>query len=134
VEQGRRGSEEWNVCLEKSRDLKKSLTDAEIKLWANLRQANLGASFRRQHPVPPYIADFACPEKNLIVELDGGQHSEQHEYDLKRTAYLNEQGYGVLRFWNNEVLGNIDGVLETISLYLNNPPSINNPPPTSPLC
>jgi len=73
-----------------------------------------GFKFRRQFPIGRYIADFACPEKKLIVEVDGGQHSEQINYDDERTVWLQSQGFRVLRFWNNEVQMNLDGVKEII--------------------
>ena len=73
-----------------------------------------GAKFRRQVPIGPFIADFLCKELSIIVEADGGQHSDQEAYDARRTAWLESQGYRVLRFWNNEVLENIEGVLEVI--------------------
>jgi very-short-patch-repair endonuclease len=73
-----------------------------------------GFKFRRQHPLGPFIVDFCCPEARVIVELDGGHHSLTHDSDAARSGYLTSQGYRVLRFWNNEVLGNTSGVLERI--------------------
>jgi very-short-patch-repair endonuclease len=70
--------------------------------------------FRRQHAIGPYIVDFCAPRQKLIIELDGGQHLEQQEYDAERTIYLEAKGYKVLRFWNNEVIENLDGVLQVI--------------------
>ncbi|MFT4179711.1 MAG: DUF559 domain-containing protein [Thermomonas sp.] len=88
-------------------------TDAERKLWECLRAGRLdGLKFRRQHPVPPYIADFCCVEHKLIVELDGGQHTP--EVDGIRTRQLEAQGWSVLRFWDNDVLLNIESVVEAI--------------------
>lgn len=99
--------------------LRKNQTDAETKLWCRLRNRGLsGYKFRRQVPVGRYIADFVCMEMRLIVELDGGQHAEQVTYDQEREAYLRSEGYVVVRYWNNEVLGNLDGVLETLTLTL----------------
>lgn len=90
-------------------------TDAEGVLWRKLRDRQLGGvQFRRQHPVGPYIADFYCPERNLIVEVDGGQHVENQEADERRTKELEKLGYHVLRFWNHEVLNLSDAVLEKI--------------------
>jgi very-short-patch-repair endonuclease len=73
-----------------------------------------GVHFRRQHAIGPYITDFCAPTKKLILEVDGGQHLEQQEYDTERTAYLSEKGYRVLRFWNHEVLKELDAVLEVV--------------------
>ena len=90
---------------------------AEQRLWARIRRKQLGGfRFRRQHTVGPYIADFACLEAKLIVELDGDQHGRGNAptRDAKRDDYLREQGFEVLRFWNNTVYEEIDGVLEAI--------------------
>jgi very-short-patch-repair endonuclease len=89
------------------------MTDVERKLWLAVRDRRLGGfKFRRQATIGPFIVDFLCVEKRLIVELDGGQHEE--ETDARRTAYLEAQGYSVMRFWNNEVIGSFESVLETI--------------------
>ncbi len=101
-----------------ARKLRKEPTDAENKLWLYLRGDQLGVRFRRQLAIGPYIADFACPEKKLVVELDGGQHSEQIQYDDERTLFIKSKGYDVLRFWNNEVLRNTEGVMETIMRHM----------------
>ena len=99
------------------RDLRRNATDAEALLWSKLRNRQLGgAKFRRQVIIAPYIADFICFDARLIVEVDGGQHST--EADSPRTAFLETQGFKVIRFWNHEVLGNIDGVLATIAMHL----------------
>jgi very-short-patch-repair endonuclease len=93
-------------------------TDAERKLWYRLRARSLpGFKFVRQEPIGPYVADFICRERRLIVEVDGGQHAESQR-DLVRDRWLAEHGYRVLRFWNNDVMGNIEGVLETIAAAL----------------
>ena len=98
----------------RARQLRKAGTGAEKRLWYFLRNRHLdGLRFVRQLSVGPYFADFACREAALIIELDGGQHAE-HQKDLRRTAYLNAQGYSVLRFWNNEVYANRDSVLQAI--------------------
>ena len=113
-----------------ARTLRKEMTNAERKLWQNLRREQLGVKFRKQHPVGNYIADFACLEKKIIIELDGGQHNEERAmiHDQTRTTFLNSQGYEVLRFWNNDVLDNIDGVMETIKQQLGKPaPSLTLP-------
>src|SRR4051794_25799594 len=101
-----------------SRDLRRNQTDIERILWRYLtaRQVN-GWRFRRQHPIDPYIADFACVEAMLIVEADGGQHAES-DHDLVRDAFLREAGWRVLRFWNTDVLQNMEGVFDTIAAEL----------------
>ncbi len=89
----------------------------EIKLWNCLRSRRfMGLKFRRQCPLGSYIVDFICIEKMLIIEIDGGQHNEkkQQDYDKQRTAFLNNLGYTVLRFWNNEVLMQFDAVMDQI--------------------
>ena len=104
---------------QQAKHLRKNSTDAEKFLWTHIRNRQLeGWKFRRQTPVGKYIVDFACAELRLVVEIDGGQHSEQVLYDLGRTRYLQSKGYKVVRFWNNEVLGNIEGVLESLTLTL----------------
>ena len=105
--------------LTKARLLRKNSTDAEKQLWQKLRNRQLnGFKFRRQAPIGTYIVDFSCSDLKLIVEVDGGQHAEQQRYDSARTEYLESLGFTVIRFWNNEVLTNIDGVLETLTLTL----------------
>ncbi len=100
----------------KSRALRRSQTEAEALLWQYLRARRLcGFKFRRQHPFPPYIADFYCAEKKLIIELDGSQHLDRQEYDAERTRFLNAKGNTVLRFWNDEVLKDMNAVLQIIS-------------------
>ncbi len=102
------------MSIENARKLRKTMTDAERALWRLLRDRRLeGWRFRRQGPVDRYIVDFICFEARLIIEVDGGQHSES-EGDKKRDAYLKSQGFRVLRIWNNEVLLNPDGVYQTI--------------------
>jgi very-short-patch-repair endonuclease len=100
---------------EAARDLRKRSTDAERLLWSRLRDKQMdGLKFRRQEQMGLFIADFVCFEKHLIIEADGGQHVAEREKDAERTAWLNSQGFTVLRFWNNEILTNIDGVLDKI--------------------
>jgi very-short-patch-repair endonuclease len=95
--------------------LRKRPTEAEQLLWNKLRQQQLeGFKFRRQQPIDNYIVDFVCFEKRIIVEVDGGQHATRSKDDTARDTYLRQQGFQVLRFWNNEVLQNINGVLEVI--------------------
>ena len=105
------------------------MTDAERKLWHTIRgQQFEGCRFRRQHPIDSYIADFACIDRKLVIELDGGQHQEQVIYDEQRTAYLQREGWQVLRFWNNDVLNNLEGVVMTIAERLTAaPPSQPSP-------
>jgi len=95
--------------------LRKRPTDAEKLLWKQLRLKQIeGFKFRRQQPIDNYIVDFVCFEKRIVIEVDGGQHATQSEDDIARDTYLRQQGLKVLRFWNNEVLQNINGVLEVI--------------------
>ncbi len=104
---------------QKTKQLRSNSTDAERNLWAHIRNRRLeGWKFRRQLPVGQYIVDFACPELRLIIEIDGGQHAEQIHDDLGRTKFLQTKGYRVVRFWNNEVPGNIEAVLEALTLTL----------------
>ena len=99
----------------RARKLRENQTDIEVKLWSRLRDRQLGgAKFRRQHPIGPYIADFCCVEQALIIELDGGQHANQSSADQHRTNLMKNLGYRVLRFWNSDVLSNLDGVLTVI--------------------
>jgi len=97
-----------------ARSLRKSMTDSERKLWSSLRGEQLGVKFRRQHPVGPFIADFACLDPRLIVELDGSQHAEQAGYDLRRDQYLKDQGFFVLRFATDAPFLNLEGVMSVI--------------------
>jgi very-short-patch-repair endonuclease len=122
-----------NISTVNARKMRKNLTDAEKKLWRYLRLKNIGGNkFRRQQPIGKYIADFVCLDKKLIVEVDGGQHGEQVAYDDGRTAWLESQGYRVLRFWNNEVLQDTEVVLEVIvrTMEMNGlcHPHLNPPP------
>jgi very-short-patch-repair endonuclease len=103
-------------------ELRKDLTDAEVKLWAYLRKDQLGVNFRRQHAIGKFICDFVCIGRKLIIELDGSQHIEQQEYDAERSMYLQSQGYQVLRFWNDDVMNNINSVIKAIQLKLENKP------------
>ena len=108
--------------LVRARGLRRDMTDAEWVLWSHLRGRQLqGLKFRRRMWLCGYVADFACPEAELVVEADGGQHAEQKDYDDRRTETFIGQGYRVLRFWNNDILENPTGVLETISAALPSP-------------
>jgi very-short-patch-repair endonuclease len=100
--------------------LRKEPTPAERKLWAYLRGNKLnGVNFRRQHSFGDYIVDFVSVKKKLVIELDGSQHLEQEEYDVERTKYLELLGYKVIRFWNNDVMNDIEGVVRAIEMALN---------------
>ena len=91
------------------------MSPAEAKLWQHLRAHRMGdVHFRNQHAIGTYIVDFCAPRKKLIIELDGSQHLEHQEYDKERTKYLEARGYRVLRFWNNDVLNDMDAVLNVI--------------------
>ena len=107
----------------RSQLLRRAMTEAERALWRELRYDRLGCRFRRQHPIPPYIVDFACLEAKLVVEADGGQHADSR--DQQRDAYLRRQGWRILRFWNNDVLQNRVGVVLTIAAAL----AGRDPPP-----
>ncbi len=109
--------------------LRRSMTNVERMLWKVLKNKQLnGHRFRRQHPVGQYITDFACLEQKTIIELDGGQHSEQLAYDEQRTSFLRAHGWKVLRFWNNDVLNNLEGVFSIIVANLtDSPPSQPSP-------
>ena len=103
--------------IPRARRLRRDMTIAERKLWQRLRAITVeGMHFRRQATIGPYYADFACHEQKLIIEIDGGQHTEadQIERDERRSVFLASRGYRVLRFWNDDVLGNIDGVMSVI--------------------
>lgn len=98
-----------------AKNLRKSHTNAERLLWKYLRAKQIeGIKFRRQQPIGRYIVDFVSFEKMIVIEVDGGQHSIEKDCDKERDNCLHEQGFKVLRFWNNEVLQNIEGVLEVI--------------------
>jgi primosomal protein N' (replication factor Y) len=112
----------------RARALRSNSTDAERVLWRELRQRQLGSRFRRQFPIPPYVVDFACVEACLIIEADGGQHAVD-DRDERRDAFLAARGWRILRFWNNEILSNKTGVLQTIAETLGTYPHPNPPPP-----
>ncbi|HSR64828.1 MAG TPA: endonuclease domain-containing protein [Xanthomonadaceae bacterium] len=113
--------------LELARRLRRTMTDAEQALWKRLRFQQAGHRFRRQHPIGPFVVDFACIARRLIVEVDGGQHLGSLT-DERRDAFLRTEGYRVLRFWNTDVLQNIDGVLQVILDWL----SLTSPHPDLP--
>ena len=114
-----------------ARSLRKKSTDAERLLWKHLRMRQLGAyKFRRQHPIGNYIVDFVCLEKKLVIELDGGQHTEQAAADTNRSAWLLSKGYRVLRYWNHELLRAPDVIVSNI---LDEIEGQNAPPHLGPL-
>ena len=107
--------------LLKAQSLRLEMTEAERLLWSILRNRQMGgAKFRRQQPIGPFIADYVCQERRLIVEADGGQHANS-DGDRKRTAFLESKGYRVLRIWNNEIISNLDGVAQKIMIALSSP-------------
>ena len=117
--------------LTNAKTLRSHQTEAEQRLWYHLRAHRfMDLKFKRQKPLGRYIVDFVCVERLLIIELDGGQHAEQRVYDQHRDAWLRDQGYTILRFWNNEVMQQLEGVLEKIRLTLSAEPS---PPAPLPL-
>jgi len=104
---------------ERARQLRKELTPAEQRLWAYLRGNKLhGVNFRRQHAIGRYIVDFVSIKHKLVIELDGSQHLEQEERDTERTQYLESQGYKGIRFWNDKVTNDIEGVIRSIEIVL----------------
>jgi very-short-patch-repair endonuclease len=121
--------------IARARSLRRAMTDAERKLWWHLRSLPVeDTHFRRQAPIGPYYADFACHRRKLIVEVDGSGHAEagQSAVDAERTAFLESRGYRVLRFWNNEVLQQIDGVMSAIFEALNAAEAPPTPDPSPP--
>ena len=118
------------MSTSRARQLRSNSTDAERLLWLRLHDRGLeGAKFRRQVPFPPYIVDFCCFEAKLVVEVDGGQHSAELDKDKVRTGRMERDGFKVLRFWNNDVLSNLDGVLETIAAELQERTRSTSPSP-----
>jgi very-short-patch-repair endonuclease len=101
------------VMTARARKLRGNMTDAETRLWRALRRSQLnGFQFRRQHPIGPFTLDFFCPSLRLAIELDGGQHAaQQKRADERRTLWLSEKNISVVRYWNNDVFGNLQGVL-----------------------
>ena len=111
---------DYRKNLPRARKLRRDSTDAERKLWFALRGGRLeGWKFRRQVPIAPYLVDFLCLEANLVIEVDGGQHDWNRAKDEARTRYIEQFGFRVIRFWNNDVLRNFPGVLEQILMELN---------------
>ena len=108
----------------RTRELRKNMTDAEKKLWSLLRNRQFeGLKFRRQHAIGKYIVDFICFEKKIVIEVDGSQHLENKIYDANRTEWLQKQDFKVIRFWNNDVLNEIEVVLDKLYEKIKNSPS-----------
>ena len=101
-----------------AKTLRTGMTDAERLLWSRLRQQQLGARFRRQHPIGTYVLDFACLDPKLAIEVDGSQHLDQLPYDERRTAWLQSRGFLMLRFWANEVMSETGAVVAQIFEHL----------------
>jgi very-short-patch-repair endonuclease len=115
-----------------SKQLRQNQTDVERKMWFLLRSRRfVGYKFRRQQPIGSYITDFCCFRPKLIIELDGGQHAEQIEYDQRRTDFLKSEGFEVIRFWDNQVLKEMDSVMEAILKALIEAPSPRSPEATA---
>ncbi len=116
---------------ERAKGLRVQATEAEQRMWFQLRDRRFMAlKFRRQVPFERYIADFVCKELKLIIELDGGQHVEHGSYDQRRSRWLEGQGYTVLRFWNNQVLQEMEAVLEAVCMWVE---AQKRPSPPAPL-
>ncbi len=117
-----------------ARALRQQMTDAERRLWRHLRNRRFGGwKFKRQYPVGHFIVDFICLEKNVVIEVDGGQHAESEKQDSERSAYLHKMGYRVFRFWNNQVLQETESVLETIfGIMSEGKPNSPSPQPSPP--
>ena len=101
--------------------LRRDATEAEKRVWQALRAQQAGAKFRRQQPIEGYVVDFVSFEHRLVIEIDGGQHSDADEYEERRTRCLEANGFRIRRFWNNEVMENIEGVYDTIVAALRSP-------------
>ena len=119
----------------RARSLRANMTDAESRLWRNLRRDQLnGFSFRKQHPIGPYTVDFYCSRLRLAVEVDGGQHAERKQADDHRTEWLATKGLTVVRYWNNDVLSNLEGVLRDLLAHIEKlSRAATTPTPTLPL-
>jgi very-short-patch-repair endonuclease len=114
----------------RARALRRNMTDAERILWRSLRDRKMGGwKFRRQHPIRPFIVDFVCVERRLIIEVDGGQHASKVQADASRSSYLRKKGYKILRFWNNQVLNESEAILDMILAALNDDTPSPRPSP-----
>ena len=108
----------------RSRDLRANMTEAERKLWGHLSARKVvGVRFNTQFPIGPFVCDFVSRGAKLVIEVDGGQHAHTERADMARTRYIENQGYRVIRFWNNDVMGNVDGVVAEIERVLADMPS-----------
>ena len=136
-EAGGRGSRfsRTRAITARARNLRGNMTDAELRLWRALRRDQLnGLHFRRQHPVGQFTLDFYCPSLRLAVEVDGGRHAEQvKQADDRRTRWLAEKGVVVVRYWNNDVLSNLEGVLSDLLTHAERLAQAATPSPTLPL-
>lgn len=136
-EAGGRGSRfsRTKAVTARARRLRGNLTDAEQRLWQKLRHGQIsGFQFRRQHPVGPYPLDFYCPNLRLAIEVDGGQHAEARKHaDDHRTRWLADKDIAVVRYWNNDVLSNLQGVIEDLLVHIERRASGLTPSPTLPL-
>jgi very-short-patch-repair endonuclease len=115
-----------------AKSLRRSLTDAEVLLWSRLRRDSVkGWRFRRQHPIGPYIADFACTQPRVVIEVDGATHGSDAElaHDARRDAYMHRFGWRVIRLRNNDIYKNLDGIMEMIFETVPPPPAIRRAPP-----
>ncbi|KQZ64613.1 hypothetical protein ASD67_09170 [Sphingopyxis sp. Root1497] len=119
---GKRADLPW-WTTERARKLRREATDAEKRMWRALREAFPHAKFRRQQALGPYFADFTSHAERLVIEIDGGQHGEAVAYDEARTRFIEGEGYRVIRFWNDDVMTNIEGVLAQIDAALAPSPS-----------
>ncbi len=120
-----------HALIQNARALRANMTDAERVIWRYLRAEQMGVKFRRQAPMGRYIVDFVCFSHRLVIEVDGGQHADSAS-DRVRDAFLVAEGFKVLRFWNNEVLQQLDGVLEVVRLALLERLPTSSPTPTLP--
>ncbi len=116
--------------ISRARQMRRQSTDAERVLWSKLRDRRMmNCKFRRQFPTGRYIADFVCRKHNLIIEIDGGHHADQQDYDAVRTEWLRSQGFDALRYWDNDVLTQLESVLESIGNALKKRGASYSPPP-----
>ena len=107
------------IQKQNAKNMRNNPAQAEAVLWSYLRKNGLyGLKFRRQQPIGKYIVDFLCCSKKIIIELDGGQHSESQEYDKIRDEFLVQEGYKVIRIWNNQIFDNIEGVMDSINPFI----------------
>ena len=117
--------------ISRARQMRRQSTDTERALWAKLRDRRMmNCKFRRQFPIGRYIVDFVCHQYNLVIEIDGGHHAEQQDYDAVRTEWLKSQGFDVIRYWNNDVLTEMESVLESIGDALKKRGASYSPPPS----